>query len=65
MQQTQPFQKITDAATTTGLSQYFLRSGCRDGSVPHVKSGTTYFVNVPALLRKLGADDDTAKKGGG
>ena len=65
MQQTQPFQKITDAATTTGLSQYFLRSGCRDGSVPHVKSGTTYFVNVPALLRKLGVDDDTAKKGGG
>ena len=56
MQQTQPFQKIADAVKTTGLSAYYLRQGCRDGSVPHVKSGTVYFVNVPALLRKLGVD---------
>ena len=51
-----PFQKIPAASKTTGLSQYFLRNGCKDGSVPHVKSGTTYLVNVPALLKKLGAD---------
>ncbi|MFB2020210.1 hypothetical protein ACEVJL_01820 [Pseudoflavonifractor sp. P01025] len=51
-----PFQKIPEACKTTGLSQYFLRNGCRDGSVPHVKSGTTYMINVPALLRKLGAE---------
>lgn len=51
-----PFQKITKASKTTGLSQYFLRNGCKDGSVPHVKSGTTYLINVPALLKKLGAD---------
>lgn len=50
-----PFQKIADASRTTGLSQYFLRNGCKSGTVPHVKSGTTYFVNVPALLRQLGA----------
>ena len=48
-----PFQKITDAARNTGLSTYFLRRGVRDGSVPHVKSGTVYLINVPALLRKL------------
>lgn len=51
-----PFQKIVEASKTTGLSQYFLRNGCKDGSVPHVKSGTTYLINVPALLKKLGAD---------
>lgn len=51
-----PFQKIAEASKTTGLSQYFLRNGCKDGSVPHIKSGTTYLVNVPALLKKLGAD---------
>ena len=49
-----PFQKIPDASKTTGLSQYFLRNGCKDGSVPHVMSGTSYMVNVPALLEKLG-----------
>lgn len=43
------FMKIKDACAVTGLSQYFLRQGCRDGSVPHVKSGPTYYVNVPAL----------------
>lgn len=50
-----PFLKIGAASKDTGLSQYFLRRGCRDGSVPHVMSGTVYLVNVPALLRKLGA----------
>ena len=55
--QATPFQKIAEASRNTGLSQYFLRQGCKDGSVPHVKSGTTYMVNVPALLRQLGADD--------
>ena len=56
MQQMQPFQKIADAVKTTGLSAYYLRQGCRNGSVPHIRSGTTYFVNIPALLRKLDAD---------
>lgn len=48
-----PFQKIPAVARTTGLSTYFLRRGVRDGTVPHIKSGTVYLVNVPALLRRL------------
>lgn len=52
-----PFQKFKDASKTTGLSQYFLRQGCKNGTVPHVMSGTTYLVNVPALLRQLGAEE--------
>ncbi len=51
-----PFQKIKDAAKATGLSQYFIRQGCKQGTVPHVKSGTVYLINVPALLRKLDAE---------
>lgn len=50
-----PFQKIPDACRTTGLSQYFLRKGCCDGSIPCVRSGPTYYVNVPELLKQLGA----------
>lgn len=50
-----PFQKIEAAVRTTGLSAYFLRRGCRDGSVPCIRSGRTYFVNVPGLLEQLGA----------
>ena len=59
MQQIQPFQKITDAVKTTGLSAYFLRQGCRDGTIPHVRSGSVYFINIPALLRQLGANEVT------
>ena len=36
----------------------YLRNGCKDGSVPHIKSGTVYLVNIPALLRKLGVEND-------
>lgn len=54
-----PFMKIKDACAATGLSQYFLRQGCRDGSVPHIKSGPTYYVNVPALLEQLGVPAQT------
>lgn len=55
-----PFMKIKDAARVTGLSMYYLRNGCKDGSVPHVKSGTVYLVNMPRLLEKL----DALEKGG-
>lgn len=48
-----PFQKIPEACRTTGLSQYFLRKGCKDGSIPHIKSGPTYYINVPELLAQL------------
>lgn len=51
-----PFQKIPEASRTTGLSQFFLRNACRDGTCPHVMSGGTYYVNIPALLRQLGVD---------
>ena len=50
-----PFQTIPQASRTTGLSRYFLRKGCQNGTVPHVKSGNTCYINIPALLRQLGA----------
>ena len=50
---TTPYQKIALASRTTGLSQYFLRNGCKDGSIPHIRSGTTYYKNVPALLEQI------------
>lgn len=46
-----PFQKIPEAAKTTGLSEHFLRKGCKDGTVPCIKSGRTYYVNIPELLK--------------
>lgn len=48
-----PYMTIPNACRATGLSQYFLRNGCKDGSIPHIKSGNTYYINVPAMLEKL------------
>lgn len=58
-----PFQKIEDAVRTTGLSSFFLRKGCRDGSIPCVRSGRTIYVNVPQLLRQFGATSTIAENG--
>ena len=52
------FQKIKEACKTTGLSQFFLRNACKAGTIPHIKSGTVYYINVPALLRQLGAEEE-------
>ena len=57
-----PFQKIAEACRTTGLSQFYLRRGCRDGTIPHVRSGTTYLVNVPLLLQQLGVPADAVDR---
>lgn len=56
MKTTADYQKITDAARTTGLSCYFIRNGCKAGTIPHIRSGMTYYVNIPALLQKLDAE---------
>ena len=47
------FARIREAAAATGLSQHFLRRGCQNGSLPHIRSGATYYVNIPALLEQL------------
>ncbi len=58
-----PYLKILDACKVTGLSQCFLRNGCKDGSVPCIKSGKTYYINVPALMEKLDAKQRGAEVG--
>lgn len=45
-----PFQKITDACRTTGLSRDYLRNGVRNGTIPSVKSGKVCYINIPAFL---------------
>lgn len=47
------FQTIADATRTTGLSQYYIRHGCREGTIPHIKSGNKFLVNIPLLLERM------------
>lgn len=52
------FVKIKEACAITGLSQYRLRIMCREGSIPVLRSGTVYLINLPALLRQLDAESE-------
>lgn len=54
------FQTISDASRSTGLSQYFLRRGCKDGSVPNIRSGNKYLINVPLLIECMDQMSKTA-----
>ena len=47
---------ISGSRWITNLPQHYLRGGCKAGTVPHVKAGGTYMINIPALLRQLGAE---------
>lgn len=47
------FVKIAEASKITGCSQYYLRNRVREGSLPALKSGTTYLINLSAMLQIL------------
>jgi hypothetical protein len=56
-----PFVSLEKAATITGLSQYYLRQGCRNGTTPHIRCGTSYKINLPKLLDELGVPYERVK----
>ena len=47
------FASLRDAARITGLSECFLRSGCKSGALPHLRSGRKYMLDMAALYRRL------------
>ena len=47
------YYSISEAATITGLSQKYIRSGLKDGTIPHIKSGNKNLINVPLWLKQL------------
>ena len=57
-----PYQSIAKTVKVTGLSEYALRKGVKEGSIPHLCFGIKYLINVPALLEKLDAESKAAIK---
>lgn len=49
-----PFMKIDEACQVTGLSRFYLRRSVREGTIPHIKSGTVYYINMAALMEQHG-----------
>lgn len=49
----QRYQTIENACKTTGLSKYYLRNRCKAGTIPFVKAGRAYMIDIPALYKTL------------
>ena len=50
---TAPYQSIRNTSYITGHSQNAIRTGCKNGEIPHVMVGKEYRVNVPLFLELL------------
>lgn len=57
-----PFQTISAAARITGLAQCYIREGCKQKTIPHIRCGQEYRVNMPLWMEQLNA---ASAKGGG
>ncbi len=55
----QQFVGIREAANMTGLSMYYLRNGCRAGTLPCIMCGNRYKVNLPALLEQMNRESSS------
>ena len=47
------FQPIKQVVKTTGLSEWYLRQALKNGTLPHIRTGSKVLVNVPRLLAEL------------
>lgn len=62
-EKTKIFMTLNEACRETGLSVYYLRSGCKAGTVPHTMSGNRYLVNVPLLIERLNEESRRVDNG--
>ena len=58
-----PFQSIRNAARITGFSTYYIRNGCKDGTIPHIMVGNEYRINMGRWYELLEAAAENCKDG--
>lgn len=44
---------INEAARITGLSRFSVREGCKNHTIPALKNGVVWLVNLPKLLEQI------------
>lgn len=47
------FQPPRGAAEITGFSVKYVRDGCRNGTIPHIRAGSDYRIDMTAWLDLL------------
>ena len=56
------FASIKDFCKLSGLSQFCIRQRIKAGTLPFIRSGNTYFVNVTAALEVLDKESKEANR---
>lgn len=46
------FMSIKDAATYSGLSQFYIRNRCKNGTIPHRMMGKKYMVDYEEFIER-------------
>lgn len=47
------YQSIRVGADITGLSAHYLRQGCKDGTIPHIRVGRDYRIDMELFSKQL------------
>lgn len=50
------FQSISGAARITGLSQKYIRQGCKEKTIPHIMVGRDYRVDMALFHEQLNGE---------
>jgi hypothetical protein len=51
-----PLQSIRATSRITGLSSNFIRTGCKNGTIPHIRVGEEYRIHIPLFLKQLAGE---------
>ena len=57
------FMSVRETARATGLGETFLRRGLKQGTIPHVMTGSKALINVRLLMERLEEQCRTAAGG--
>lgn len=60
---TAPYQSIRGASRISGLAQGYIRAGCKNGTIPCLRVGQEYRINMPLFLQQLEAESSANLKG--
>lgn len=60
---TAPYQSIRGPSRISGLAQGFIRAGCKNGTIPCLRVGQEYRVNMSLFLQQLEAESAANLKG--
>ena len=49
---------LQEAAKRTGLAYNYLRKGCMEGTIVHIRCGNKYLVNLEKLVDKMNGEEE-------